>query len=48
MKQKKQTPKKLSLKKLQVTKIINPHLIKGGGGLNNYDGDEPTGTGKTR
>ena len=31
MKQKKQTEKKLSLKKLQMVKINNPQVIKGGG-----------------
>ncbi|MCY0976335.1 hypothetical protein PGH12_11345 [Chryseobacterium wangxinyae] len=32
MKQKKQTEKKLSLRKLQMAKINNPHMIKGGDG----------------
>ena len=49
MKQKKETSKKLSLKKLQLTKINNPNSIKGGNNLNYFDGDgEPTGTGRTR
>lgn len=30
MEQKKQVEKKLSLKKLQIAKIINPQVIKGG------------------
>ncbi|WP_183148020.1 hypothetical protein [Chryseobacterium nematophagum] len=50
MKKKKEFPKKLSLKKLQLTRVNNPNSIKGGGnGLNNFDGnDQPTGTGRTR
>lgn len=31
MKKKKQNQKKLSLEKLQITKIVNPRSIKGGG-----------------
>lgn len=31
---KKQNQKKLSLEKLQITKIVNPRLIKGGLGAN--------------
>ncbi|WP_168801945.1 hypothetical protein [Chryseobacterium candidae] len=49
MKQKKEISKKLSLKKLQLTRIINPNSIKGGSDLNYFNGDdEPTGTGRTK
>ncbi|CAH0173282.1 hypothetical protein [Chryseobacterium sp. YR221] len=48
MKQKKQTEKKLSLKKLQMVKINNPQTIKGGNGVNDYNGDDTTGTGTGR
>lgn len=34
MKKKKQSQKKLSLEKLQITKIVNPRSIKGGLGTN--------------
>ncbi|MBB6330889.1 hypothetical protein [Chryseobacterium sediminis] len=34
MKKKKEGQKKLSLEKLQLTKVINPRSIKGGGGGN--------------
>jgi hypothetical protein len=33
MKKKKEGQKKLSLEKLQLTKVINPRSIKGGGGV---------------
>ncbi|AZA58766.1 hypothetical protein EG350_16950 [Chryseobacterium shandongense] len=59
MKQKKQTEKKLSLKKLQMTKINNPHVIKGGDGssvckttmlfgIDDNNGGDDTGTRPTR
>lgn len=49
MKKKKQADKKISLEKLQMVRISNAKIIKGG---NNYldtsmEG-EPTGTGRTR
>lgn len=53
MKQKKQTEKKLSLKKLQMTKINNLQTIKGGSdinpvfGIDDNNGDD-TGTRPTR
>lgn len=46
MKQKKQTEKKLSLRKLQMTKIANPQTIKGGNG-NNILGLDDGNTGDT-
>lgn len=49
MEQKKEISKKLSLKKLQLTKISNPKSIRGGNDVNYFNGDdEPTGTGRTR
>ncbi|MCS4305369.1 MULTISPECIES: hypothetical protein [Chryseobacterium] len=56
MKNKKQAEKKISLEKLQMVRISNAKIIKGGyagvGGYNlntDLEGEgEPTGTGKTR
>ncbi|WP_164975864.1 MULTISPECIES: hypothetical protein [unclassified Chryseobacterium] len=46
MKNKKQAEKKISLNKLQMVRISNPKIIKGGGVNLNFEEEQP-GTGKT-
>lgn len=46
MKNRKQAEKKISLNKLQMVRISNPKIIKGGGVNLNFEEEQP-GTGRT-